>query len=119
MDEQTPKRKLARISTFFVIYAVGPLFFMLTDPDKIPLPLLILPFLWLFAIVFLSCKLILQYRTRATKKQILIASSLLACLVVLLFVFQSIHQLTIRDLLISFAIIGIAGVYLLRADFIN
>lgn len=119
MDTEKRKQKIIKVAMLALVYAAGPLFFMLTDPEKIPLPLLILPFLWLFVVVFLSTKLVLQHRTKATKKQTLIVSSLLACLLVLLFVFQSIHQLTIRDVLISLAIIGIAAVYLLRADFIQ
>lgn len=119
MEDQIKKQNMGRIFVLSLVYASGPLFFMLTDPEKIPLPLLILPFLWLFVVVFLSTKLILQRKTKASKKQIAIISVSLACLLVLLFVFQSIHQLTIRDLLISLAIIGTAGVYLLRADFIQ
>jgi hypothetical protein len=119
METETRKTKISRISAIFLVYAAGPLFFTLTDPEKIPLPLLVLPFLWLFAVVFLSTKLILRYKANATNKQITIVASLLASLMVLLFVFQSIHQLTIRDVLISLAIIGIAAVYLLRADFIQ
>lgn len=119
MNDETRKPKIAKLVILSLLYAVGPLFFMLTDPDKIPLPLLILPFLWLFAVVFITARLVLQRRVSATNKQVVIVSSLLACLVVLLLVFQSIHQLTIRDVLISLAIIGIAAVYLLRADFIS
>lgn len=119
MDVPNRKTKILKICALSLVYGSGPLFFMTTDPDKIPLPLLIVPFLWLFAVVFLLTKLVLHYKTKASNKQALIISSLLACLLVLLFVFQSIHQLTIRDLLISLAIIGIAGVYLMRADFIS
>lgn len=119
METDTKSRKWVKLAVISSLYAVGPLFFMLTDPEGIPLPLLVVPFLWLFAVTFMSSKLILQSKTSATKKQGAIVSSLLASLLTLLFVFQSIHQLTIRDVLISFAIIGIAGVYLLRADFIS
>jgi hypothetical protein len=119
MDDETRKQKITKVGLISLVYAAGPLFFILTDPEKIPLPLLILPFLWLFAVVFVSTKLVLRYRTSATPKQVTIVANLLACLLVLLLVFQSIHQLTIRDVFISLAIIGIAAVYLLRADFIS
>ena len=119
METETSRRRVGKIGGIVSLYASGPLFFILTDPDHIPIPLLVLPFLWLFTVVFITVRLLLQRYATVNKKQLNIASSLLASLLVLLFVFQSIHQLTIRDVLISFAIIGIAGLYLLRADFIK
>lgn len=119
MDVLPLKHKYTKIGALIGLYALGPLFFSLTDPNNLPLPLLILPFLWLFAALFVSVLVVLKYKTSASVKQSRIIASLFASLVVLLCVFQSIHQLSIRDVAISVAIIGIAALYLLRADFIK
>jgi hypothetical protein len=119
METDIKRQRIGKIVGIASAYLIGIIFFMLTNPDNIPIPLLVLPFLWLFAVVFMSARLLLRRYVTASKKQINIVASLLACLLVLLFVFQSIHQLTIRDVFISFAIISIAGLYLLRADFIQ
>ena len=119
MDTSLIKHRYAKIGAISGLYIIGPLFFMLTDPNNLPLPLLILPFIWLFAAIYVSVYLALKLKTSATRKQSQIISSLSASLVVLLCVFQSIHQLSIRDVAISLAIIGVAALYLLRADFIK
>lgn len=119
MENKLISHRYAKIGAITGLYAFGPLFFMFTDPNNLPLPLLILPFIWLFAAIYISVYWVLQLKTSASKKQFQIISSLSASLVVLLCVFQSIHQLSIRDVAISLAIIGIAALYLLRADFIK
>lgn len=119
MNSNLINHQYTKLAAIFGLYIFGPLFFMFTDPNALALPLLILPFIWLFAVIYMSAHLILKFKTKATKKQSQIISSLSASLVVLLCVFQSIHQLSIRDVAISVAIIGIAALYLLRADFIK
>lgn len=119
MDNNETTRKIKAIIGLVVLYLVGPLFFILTDPNKVPIPLLVLPFIWFSAVIFITTRLIISGKTKASNKQGIITASLIAGLIVLLLVFQSIHQLTIKDVLISLAIIGIAAVYLLRADFIK
>lgn len=118
MKHSLLRHRYAKYAALVALYVFGPLLAALTDPNVLPLPLLIVPFMWLFAVIYVSLHLLLKYKTSASKKQARIIASLTASLVVLLCVFQSIHQLSIRDVIISFAIIGIAGLYLLRADFI-
>ncbi len=119
MDALPLKHKYTKIGAVIGLYLFGPVFFSLTDPNALPLPLLILPFIWLFAALFVTVILLLKYKTNASGKQSRIIASLFASLIVLLCVFQSIHQLSVRDVAISLAIIGIAALYLMRADFIK
>lgn len=112
------------ISTRFVGYvlllAFGPAFMAITSPDKMPLALLIVPFLWAFASIFattwLLCGLV---GSLAVGRRRLILSGVIATLPVLLLVLNSIHQLTIRDLLIVLTIVGLLTLYMSRADFIK
>lgn len=119
MDNDLIGHRYVKLGALSALYIFGPLLFMLTDPNSLPLPLLILPFIWLFAVLYVSVHLLLKLKTGATKKQSQITAALCASLIVLLAVFQSIHQLSVRDVAISVAIIGIAALYLLRADFIK
>lgn len=102
-----------------ILYLSGPLFFAFTSPQSLPLPLLVLPFIWLFSVLFVTTWLILKGRQTVTRKQAVLVSGSIACIPVLLAVFQSIHQLSIKDVLISVGLVTIAAIYMLRADFIK
>lgn len=119
MESDTKRSQIVKFMLIFCVYAFGPVFIATTNPDNLPLVLLIVPFLWLFLVLFLSTMYILRYRTSATKRQVIMVSSLVASLIGLLAVFQSIHQLSIRDVLLSLGIVGLAALYMLRADFIK
>ena len=119
MEAAIVKHRALKIAALACMCVFGPVFFMTTDPSKLPLLLLIVPFAWSFSMLYLITYLLVTRNTKAGKRQARIISSLLASLVVLLMLFQSIHQLSVKDVLISIAIIGLAAVYLLRADFIK
>lgn len=119
MEEANTKQKLSKYMAIAGLYVSGPLFFALTNPENLPLPLLVLPFMWLFAVLFLSSWFILSRRKFIRKKQVVLVSGVVACIPVLLAVFQSIHQLSIRDVLLSVGLVVLAALYMLRADFIK
>lgn len=103
---------------YLALYLSGPAFILLTKPQDLPLPILVFPFIWLFVVLFVSVWLL--FRTRQLpRKQIVLVSGIVATTLVLLAVFQSIHQLTIRDVLLSLGLVSLAAVYMLRADFIK
>jgi len=112
-------RKLSHLALLAALYLSGPLFFALTDPGSLPLPLLVLPFIWLFSVLFTTSWLILSRREGVHKKQAVLVSGAVASIPVLLAVFQSIHQLSIRDVLLSIGLVVLAAIYMLRADFIK
>ena len=103
---------------FTLLYISGPIFVLLTDPQSLPLPLLVLPFIWLFASLFALSWTVLKHRN-LSRKQIVLVSGIIATTPVLLAVFQSIHQLSIRDVFLSVGLVALTAVYMLRADFIK
>ena len=108
------------VTGLLLLYAAGILFFILTNPSHLPLVLLVLPFMWLFTVIFWSVWLLagLSKTLNPVRRRILVAGAT-AMLPSLLLVFQSIHQLTGRDVLLTVAFIGLAVFYVSRADFIK
>lgn len=119
MQTKIIKHSLKRYITIAGLYFVGPLFFITTNPESLPLPLLVLPFLWIFAVLFITSWLVLSRRQGIHKKQVVMISGCIASIPVLLAVFQSIHQLSVRDVLLSIGLVVLAAIYMLRADFIK
>jgi hypothetical protein len=91
-----------------------------TNPANLPVPFLIVPFLWLFVAIFMTVHIILESRLAsiARKRRVVIAG-VCATLPVLLLVFESIHQLSLKDFLITVALIVCVSFYMMRADFIE
>jgi hypothetical protein len=102
-----------------LLYAAGPLFVLLTNPHNMPLPLLVLPFLWLFTVLFVTTSKVVKRRNNVSKRQVVIIAGVVASIPVLLAIFQSIHQLSIKDVLLSSGLVLLAAWYVLRADFIR
>jgi len=111
--------RIKKYTGYVVLYLSGPVFIALTNPDTLPLPLLVLPFLWLFVVLFVTVRLYLGRLTRVNARQTALIAGFTATLPVLLVVFQSIHQLSIRDVLLSLGLVVVAAIYMLRADFIK
>lgn len=118
MDKKINKRVYMAVS-LGALYLFGPVFFVATDPSKLPLPLLIIPFLWLFTCIFVTMWLLLRQKRNVAPRQAVIVAGVVATFPVLLAVFQSIHQLSIRDVLLSVTLVVFTAIYLLRADFIS
>lgn len=112
-------RQIKRLLILVLLLAVGPVFMALTDPETLPLPLLVIPFLWLFTCLFVVMWLLLAKKLSLQRKQVVIVAGLVASIPVLLIVFQSINQLSIRDVIISIGLAVLASGYVLRADFIK
>ncbi len=111
--------KTKRYVPLTLLYVSGPVFFLLTDPHNLPLPLLVLPFLWLFTVIFVTAHKILGLRKDISGRKLVIVAGVIATIPVLLALFQSIHQLSLKDVLISTGIVLFAAWYLMRADFIR
>ena len=91
------------------------LFLLATDPYKLPLVLIVIPFLLVGLTVFLIVKSILGISPLPETKVRLIAA-IMTALATLLLVFQSLHQLSIRDFLIVVALLVGLTLYLRRID---
>ncbi len=112
--------KAHKIVGLLLLYASGLLFLMSTDPAQLPLVLIVVPFLWLFATLFATLWLVLGLLPAfQPHKRRLITAGSGSALPVLLLVFRSMHQLTIRDILLSVVLIAVAAFYVSRADFIQ
>lgn len=120
MQIGTLSRRTSKIVLLAALYSFGPLFMMMTSPTTLPLMFLVVPFLWMFASLFATVWIICGFWQAAqVKRRRLLLSATSAALPVLLAVFQSIHQLTIRDVFLAVAIIVVTAFYLAKADFIQ
>lgn len=93
------------------LYLIGLLFFMNTNPSDLPLLLLILPFGYIFAVLYLT--ILFVCRVLRVRSAVLVAL-IISIFGVLLFVLGSLHQLTVRDLLISVALTSLLTWYIVR-----
>lgn len=95
----------------------GLLFFGLTNPSKVPSVVLVVGFVVLFGLIFISLNLLLRlsaaYRGASRRRQaaLLWGGSLLPVLLLLL---QSIGQLTLRDVVTFVGLFVLGGLYLAR-----
>ena len=106
------KTKLAKkIMTAVGLYGGLFIFFMLTDPQKLSIGWLLLPFLWIFVALFWTFKsLIISIRRRRKSNKNNTLAAILAGLPTLILLLDSIDQLTVRDVLLIF-ILGVVGLF--------
>jgi hypothetical membrane protein len=108
--------KIQRYVLFVLLYAGLPLFLLSTNPEHLPLLLLWIPFLLLFAILYISARTLAARNNRMKGRRLMSVSIIAAALPVLLLVLSSINQLTLRDTIISITLM-LAGIfYLQRLD---
>jgi preprotein translocase subunit YajC len=88
--------------------------FLGLDPNKIPSFMLVLPFILLFAFLFIGIALLLEKQGMERKKRLKIAG-LCSALPILLLVLQSIGQLTVRDVLTVVLLFAVSYFYIARA----
>lgn len=109
-------------ATGLALLTVSPVFLLMTNPDQLALPLLLVPYILAFLTLFVLGRSFLQSvglyeKLSSYKRRIILGSA--AFLPVLLLLLQSLHQLTMRDVALVVAL-GIGTTfYLLRADFIS
>jgi hypothetical protein len=114
------KRRIYKILLLVLFYIFGPLFLAYTNPQQLPLPLILVPFIWLFVAIFIAVNGLIKWRfSDLVHKRRTVIAGVCAALPVLLVVFESIHQLTIKDILIVVALVAITSFYILRADFLK
>jgi hypothetical protein len=112
--------KFKKLSVPLLLILSTIVLFTVTDPSRIPLPLLVVPFILIFAVMFTVFNLIigtLINDLRFSKRRIYIASGILATIPTLLVVFQSLHQLTVKDVVIMFAFVIACAFYISKIDF--
>lgn len=95
-------------------------FLLLTDPNKVALPLLMVPFA-LLGVIFYQTLLLVSLLARRQKSSYLgkIIALSVATLGVGLLLLQSLNQLTWRDGLLAVLFAGLFWLYIWRADFLR
>jgi hypothetical protein len=88
-------------------------FMMLTRPDEIPLGFLLVPFIIITIIVFVSVNQLISFfvNDRASRKKVMVFSAILAVIAVNFLLLRSIGQLTLQDGIISIIITAVLGFY--------
>lgn len=96
-----------------------PLFLTLTNPEKLPLPLLMVPIILVFIISYILIDTILAaLRPSMLKNKRRFIAGVASALPTLLVILQSIQQLTIKDALIVLGLWVLCVWYLQKIDFI-
>lgn len=111
----TMNKKLIMLA---LAYLGGFLFFAFVNPEKLPLILILLPFIIIFLLIYISVQIVLDiFFTLKTKRQSHIISLVLAVMPVLMLIIQTVTQLTVRDVILSISITTILIWYSLRSGF--
>lgn len=95
-------------------------FLVATDPLKLPLPILLVPFgiflVWTRSAV-IALGLILWRQPTPSRKLKVIAGSVAAVLL-LIVTLQSLGQLSVRDVALIFSLVGVLALYFYKTDLI-
>jgi hypothetical protein len=123
MKSKLNSRKVLKILLLVCLYLSLPLFLLFSNPQNLPLPLVITPVALLFLIVYVSVYLIFSRKfnksKRISKTRLFIMSAIVAIIPVLLIVLASIQQFTLRDIILSAVIVIFVSWYLLKVDFLK
>lgn len=119
-----PKTKKIRNTILLVLlYLSLPLLLFVTNPQKLPIALLILPVFLLFVIIYVTVYLLLNKRIkkseRISKTRLALIAGIISIVPVLLIVLASIQQFTLRDIILSIVIVIGISWYLLKVDFLK
>ena len=101
-------------------YTILILILFTTSPENMPLPVMLIPFLVIFICLYLTIDLMMRYLLKNLSiRSRMRTSIILAILPVLILILQSINQLTIRDVTITFVLFLLLIFYFKKADNIN
>jgi hypothetical protein len=99
-------------------YILGILLLISTNPQHIPIIILILPFVIFFAAFTLSILLIMKYldngKSFVVSQRRLLSAGLIASLPIISLVLTSIGQFSLRSFITLLILFGIAGFYINR-----
>ncbi len=105
-------KKLIVVSLLFLSFL---LFLVTTNPIKLPVGWLILPFIWIFLIIFLSLSsLIVKKRARRYSLAATIAAAITLTLVL-----SSINQISAKDIALILTLTLLAIFYISKTSFQN
>jgi hypothetical protein len=93
-------------------YFAGLVFFAVSSPDRLPIGLLIFPFIYVFFIVYLTVDTLSVVMGRRHSKFVPL---LIAVTTVLILILGSLRQLTARDIALSIVIVSLLSWYISKA----
>jgi hypothetical protein len=96
-----------------LLYGVGVFFFAVTNPKDLPVPMLIIPFVYIFGCLYFTSFFIAKHISRLAAQASLLAS-VIAVPITLLLLLSSLHQLSARDIVLSVSIAVILIWYLYK-----
>jgi len=97
-----------------ICMAIVLLLFLVTDPNKVPSFILILPFLLLFVSLLLLVSVLLRWQGMGKARSIRL-SVVFSSIPLILLVLQSIGQLTVRDVLTMAVLFTLSYFYVSRS----
>lgn len=109
-----------KFGLLLILYGGFIVFLLTTNPASLPLPLLILPFAWLYLCVLVAAYYFLKTikrimgRKSAGRSRTIIFASLIALVPASLLVLQSIDQLSTKDVLLMGVFVLLLSFYLSR-----
>lgn len=113
-------KKVQKLTTILLLWISLPTFLLLTNPETLPIPLLIMPFLMVLFAIYRTTNLALGLGPRPmSPKRAKLMSGVIAILPTVLLILASIGQLTVRDSVIIFGLLILLTFYMRRLDFLN
>ncbi len=112
--------RIKKASLFIALYGGLVLFLLTTNPASLPLPLLVLPFLWLYLCLLVGFYFLLYgvrrllRGTKGRSNRLIVLASLFALIPTSLLVLQSIDQLSLKDILLMFIFALLVSFYISR-----
>lgn len=114
-------KKIPKTALLIVLYLSLPIFLFSTNPQHLPIVFLIVPYLLLFLIIYVSIYYLLggyfRHNSSESKARQVIIAGIGSAVPVVLILLASIRQFTIWDIVLSIAIVLFISWYLLKANF--
>jgi hypothetical protein len=105
-----------------VLYISLPLLLIFTNPNNLPLPLLILPAVDLFLIIYLSVYILISKIKKphpVSRTRTVIISGMCALVPVVLLALSSTQEFTAKDIILVTILVIAISWYLIRVDFLS
>lgn len=113
-------KQVQKLTGLLLIWVSLPTFLLLTNPEDLPLLLLVVPFLILAAVLYLTARLGFSVLFGGlSEKRLRLLALLIAVFPTLLLILASIDQLTVRDAAIVSGLLLALIFYLRRVDFLK
>ncbi|MBA3758581.1 hypothetical protein H0X10_03050 [Candidatus Saccharibacteria bacterium] len=113
-------KQVQKLTILVLLWISLPVFLLVTNPETLPLPLLIIPFVLLLLILYKTAEAVLGITlNRRSSKRVKIMAGVVAFLPTLLLILASIRQLTVRDSAIVIGLLVMFIFYMRRIDFLK